>query len=55
MGNSIPIHAVKKASKMLGLFKATFTCLDEIRVPKILYGNGKIPFRIWERNLASPL
>ena len=28
-------YAVQKASKMLGLFRATFTCLDEIRVPKI--------------------
>ena len=28
-------YAVKKASMMLGLFRATFTCLDEITVPTI--------------------
>ena len=26
---------VKKASKMLGLFRTTFTCLDDITVPTI--------------------
>ena len=29
-------YAVKRASKMLGLFRAIFTCLDEITVPKIV-------------------
>ena len=48
-------YAVKKASKILELFRATFTCLDEITVPKIFYSNGETPFKIWERNLASPL
>ena len=28
-------QAVKKASRMLGLVRATFTCLDEITVPKL--------------------
>ena len=28
-------YSIKKASKMLGLFRVTFTCLDEITVPKI--------------------
>ena len=40
MDNELKFHkhsayAVKKASKMFGLFRATFTCLDEITVPKI--------------------
>ena len=40
MDNELKFHkhtayAVKKASKMLGLFRATFTCLNEITVPKI--------------------
>ena len=40
MDNELKYHkhtayAVKKASKMIGLFRATFTCLDEITVPKI--------------------
>ena len=40
MDNTLKFHmhtayAVKKSSKMLGLFRATFTCLDEITVPKI--------------------
>ena len=41
MDNELKFHkhkayAVKKASKILGLFRATFTCLDEITVPKIV-------------------
>ena len=40
MDNELKFHkhtayAVKKASKMFGLFRATFTCLDEITVPTI--------------------
>ena len=40
MDNELKFHkhiayAVKKVSKILGLFRATFTCLDEITVPKI--------------------
>ena len=41
MDNELKFHkhtayAVKKASKMLGLFRVTFTYLDEITVPKIV-------------------
>ena len=40
MDNELNFHkhiayAVKKASEMLGLFRATFTYLDKITVPKI--------------------
>ena len=59
MDNELEFHkntafVVKKASKIPGLFRAIFTCLYEITVPKIV-GNGKIPFRTWERNLTSSL
>ena len=57
MDNELKFHkhtayAVKKASKMLGLFRATFTCLDEITVPQMFmamvrphleYGNVILP------------
>ena len=35
------------------LFIAAFTCRDEITVPKIVM--AVMRFRMWERNLASPL
>ena len=42
MDNELKFHkhtayAVMIASKMLGLFRATFTCLDEITVPNIVW------------------
>lgn len=35
--------AVNKASNMLGLVKATFTCLDEVTVPRLFISIGKTP------------
>ena len=47
-------NAVNKASRMLGLVKATYTCLDEVTVPR-LFSDMKNPLRVWECNLVSTI
>ena len=47
-------NAVNKASRMLGLVKATFTCLDEVMVPRLFSAMVR-PVRVWECNLVSTI
>ena len=37
--------AVNKASRMLGLVRATFTCLDESTLPKLFTSMARVPAR----------